>query len=112
MNKSHKFTLAEIMAPPKFKLGEIEASPGFLELLPAEFNSQENVELLAIYLRRHQRGDWGVVDDEEKAANEDALKYGDEKFLSAYIIDGTTFWVVTERDRSKTTFLLPEEYRT
>jgi hypothetical protein len=69
-------------------------------------------------LERHQRGDWGTVCDDDKAANDAALKDGDH-LLSAYPIDPATpckgfgdncLWIITEADRSVTTFLLPSEY--
>lgn len=61
-------------------------------------------------LRRHARGDWGDLDDEDRAANEAALKHG-ARLLSAYHTKaGTKFWIITEADRSATTVLLPEEY--
>ena len=63
------------------------------------------------YLIRHLAGDWGEVDAEDRNANEWSLVHG-ERLLSAYTMsDGKTkFWIITERDRSATTFLLPEEY--
>jgi hypothetical protein len=61
-------------------------------------------------LRRHARGDWGELDDEDRAANDVALKHG-ARLLSAYRTKaGTKFWIITEADRSATTVLLPEEY--
>jgi len=61
-------------------------------------------------LTRHISGDWGEVDAEDKAANDDALVDG-TRLLSAYrTIAGEKFWVITEADRSATTILLPEEY--
>jgi hypothetical protein len=61
-------------------------------------------------LRRHARGDWGDLDDEDLQANERALKDG-TRLLSAYHSSaGTKFWIITEWDRSATTVLLPEEY--
>nr|MBA2637786.1 hypothetical protein [Solirubrobacterales bacterium] len=55
-------------------------------------------------------GDWGEVDEEDKAANERSLKEG-TRLLSAYHLkDGTKVWLITEADRSATTLLLPQEY--
>lgn len=63
------------------------------------------------YIARHARGDWGIVDADDKRANDDALKVG-ARLLSAYMLrDGTTkIWIITEADRSATTILLPDEY--
>ena len=50
------------------------------------------------------------VDDEDRAANDNALR-GGERILSVYrSANGVTFWVITEADRSVTTVLLPEDY--
>ncbi len=62
------------------------------------------------YLLRHLTGDWGELCEEDKQANEAALKYH-LRILSAYhLTDGTKIWLITEWDRSVTTILLPEEY--
>ena len=58
----------------------------------------------------HITGDWGELDDHDRAENERSLKTGC-RLLSAYRLqDGTKIWVITEADRSATTLLLPEEY--
>jgi hypothetical protein len=93
-----------------FEPGRIVATPGAL----AACNSR----YLTTCLRRHLRGDWGCVADEDKATNHQALEDG-SRLLSAYPIDpalpclghgANTLWIITEADRSVTTFLLPEEY--
>ena len=61
-------------------------------------------------LVRHARGDWGDIDPEDVGLNDQALIEG-ERLLSVYTAEnGTRFWVITERDRSATTVLLPEDY--
>lgn len=62
-------------------------------------------------LARHWVGDWGEVDDEDKQANEDALKHG-TRLLSAYTHENTgeRIWIITEANRRLTTFLFPHEY--
>ncbi len=64
---------------------------------------------LAIYIQRHQSGDLGILDIEDKIANDEATKNG-ERVFSSYIICGRKVWIITERDRSCTTILLPSEY--
>lgn len=62
------------------------------------------------YLRRHVRGDWGDLCDEDKQLNEKALQDG-ERLLSCYNLEnGRRIYIITERDRKVTTILLPEEY--
>ena len=58
----------------------------------------------------HARGDWGLVDEVDWQANEDALIEG-LRLLSVYeSVGGKRFWVITEANRSATTVLLPDEY--
>lgn len=96
-------TLAKLLRqPPKFALGRIVATRNALDRLARE----EIEEALA----RHHRGDWGELDDEDRAANDAALRDG-SRILSAYTAGkGEKVWVITEADRSATTVLLPEDY--
>ena len=89
---------------PLFPLGHVVATPGALEALAQSGQSP------AEFLERHARGDWGLICDEDKQANEDALKDG-TRILSAYKTNlGLTVWCLTEADRSSTCILLPDEY--
>jgi hypothetical protein len=89
---------------PLFPLGRCVATPGALEALA------QAGEAAWTYFNRHVRGDWGEVCEEDKHANDDALRNG-ERLLSAYRTStGVKVWVITEADRSATTVLLPEEY--
>lgn len=88
----------------KFHPGQVVATPGALSAL--EDSNQAPSE----FLLRHVRGDWGLVDDEDKATNDSALK-NEGRLLSAYeTANGERLWVITEWDRSATTLLLPSEY--
>lgn len=98
------------MDPPKFDPGQMLATPGALEALAK--NDTDARPLLA----RHLSGDWGELCDEDRQANEDALKTG-ARLLSAYTLaDGTMLWIITEAapepdgPRPATTLLLPDEY--
>jgi hypothetical protein len=87
---------------PKFRLGQLVATPGIMELV--------NHEEITRALDRHISGDWGDVDEEDREANEQALVNG-LRLLSVYgSTSGTKFWIITEHDRSSTTVLLPSEY--
>jgi hypothetical protein len=93
-----------IITTSKFGLGRIVATPGALDAL--ERCEQAAAELL----HRHVVGDWGDLDEEDRAENELSVKKG-FRLLSAYRLrDGTEIWIITEADRSSTTVLLPEEY--
>ena len=89
---------------PKFSLGQLVATPGAIEALADA--SQTPMEFVA----RHIHGDLGDVCDEDRQANEDALRHG-ERLLSVYRTSkGVKIWIITEADRSSTCVLLPEEY--
>lgn len=89
----------------RFELGDVYLTPGAVEAL-------EEADVLGLrYLTRHAMGDWGDVSDDDKRANDRALVDG-SRIFSAYIlpVTGEKIWIITEADRSKTTFLLPDEY--
>ena len=93
-----------------FPLGQIVSTPG-------AFAACSHHHLM-VCLARHVTGDWGAVCPEDAALNDEALTLG-SRVLSSYPIDAAlpckgfgdnTLWIITEADRSVTTFLLPEEY--
>lgn len=94
---------------PLFRLGQILATPGALEAL------QKAGQAPWEFLSRHVTGDWGTVNDEDKALNNASLEDG-SRILSAYLLkDGRKIWVITEAEddqgqRAATTILLPDEY--
>ena len=85
-----------------FNPGQIVATPGALSL------AEQGIDLLA-FLQRHLIGDWGDLCAEDKAENNFSLANG-FRLLSAYETPAGSLWIITEADRSVTTFLLPEEY--
>ena len=92
------------MSGIKFSPGQVVATPHVMR----EFDKAGDDP--QAYLVRHIAGDWGEVNSEDWKANESSLNLG-ERLLSVYrMSNGTKFWIITERDRSCTTFLLPDEY--
>lgn len=92
------------MSGVKFSLGSVVATPGVLEAFRTSGDDP------MAYLVRHVAGDWGEVNTEDWLANEQSLLC-ELRLLSVYTMsNGTKFWIITEADRSATTFLLPEEY--
>jgi hypothetical protein len=86
----------------RFTLGQLVMTPGAMAKITQE--------LMIISLSRHVRGDWGDVDKDDRAANEQAV-HDNYRILSSYPAeDGEPFWIITEADRSSTTLLLPDEY--
>lgn len=89
-------------AKAKFPFGQIVSTPNALHQIPTD-------EIL-VALSRHVRGDWGTLENEDRNANDQALKHGG-RLLSAYhSTQGVKFWIITEADRSVTTVLLTEDY--
>lgn len=86
----------------KFRCGKLVSTPNALNHL-----SQDDI---LAGIARHQAGDWGDMDAEDRQANDQALIDG-TRILSVYhAVNGTKFWIITEADRSVTTILLPEDY--
>jgi hypothetical protein len=89
---------------PKFRLGQIAATPGALDALLMAGQTP------AVFLRRHVTGDWGELDEEDRRENELSVAHG-FRLLSSYTLsNGDKIWIITEADRSSTTLLLPSEY--
>ena len=89
---------------PRFELGRTVATAGIAAL---------GIDMIP-YLRRHHCGEWGDLDHEDKAANEDAITTN-LRILSKYHVEdeaGEThpIYVITEWDRSLTTIMLTSEY--
>lgn len=93
---------------PKFPLGNVVATQGAQHLFMDD-NEVLDMRAITVLLDRHASGDWGLVDADDKQANDNALEYGG-KLLSAYDVNGQRVWILTEWDRSYTTLMLPEEY--
>ena len=88
----------------KFPLGQIVATPEALKAI------EEAGQDPTFFLDKHAAGDWGEVDDGDKALNDQALVSGD-RLLSAYrTLKNERLWIITEADRSATTLLLPSQY--
>ena len=90
----------------RFVLGRLSMTRGTQAALPEQ-------SILDCF-RRHARGDFGDVCNEDFEANLDALSEG-LRILSVYHCDNkhgdrTKVYVITEADRSTTTVLLAEEY--
>lgn len=92
------------LQPVQFVTGQVVASPGALRLL-------EQHEVLPTQLiARHVRGDFGIVPEVDADSNRSAIKHGRARILSSYQVGAGRVWLITERDRSVTTILSPDDY--
>ena len=61
-------------------------------------------------LRRHLRGEPGLLCPEDVDQNVHAVERGDERVFSKFDTPHGAVYVITEADRSATTVLFPDEY--
>ena len=98
--KTNPMTITETL----FRLGRIVATPGALEALARAGQDAK------CFLERHASGDWGELDEHERAENDYSFAHG-FRILSTYrTAGGASLWIITEADRSSTCLLLPEDY--
>ena len=97
------------MVAPKFPMGQVVATPGAIEAMEKAGQTAD------FFLDQHASGNWGIVDEEDQALNDQAVVDG-SRLLSAYqTLKGGKLWVITEATddkghRAATTLLLPDEY--
>lgn len=93
----------------ELKLGRLVMTSGIARKITSDKDFQDFVNAS---FGRYIKGDWGDLSDEDKNANEEAVKCGDLRILAAYINPKTKekIWIITEANRSYTTILFPEEY--
>jgi len=108
-----KSGLNAMLTLPRFDLGAVVGTHGFVGLFDSPGLRQTAIDIV---LTRYLRGDWGLMDAEDSAANEMALDPASQgRIMAKYSIPvgpGTekAIYVITEADRSVTTLLLPSEY--
>lgn len=87
-----------------FKMGRLVATPGAIAFCDAN-----SINMIAL-VRRHLNCDWGDLDDEDKATNDEAVRTESGRILSMYQFPQGKVWIITEADHSSTCVLLPSEY--
>jgi hypothetical protein len=92
------------MEVTRFQPGLIASTPGAVEAF--ERTEGNPFKLLV----RHLSGDWGDVSPADAKENEYSVSRRLRVWSVYKLSDGTVVWVITEADRSVTTFLLPGEY--
>ena len=101
------FSLTEkLKRTSKFELGRLLMTRGVNDLVA---QNEKFAKFVWDSLKRHARGDWGDLDEEDKRENEYSLDKN-LRLLSAYKKDEQKIWIITESNRSATTILFPEEY--
>jgi hypothetical protein len=97
------FKTVALKCEPKFEIKKIVATPACMREVDPDY--------AITCLANHMCGDWGMVEGEDKVLNDRAVERG-QRILSVWPLPGAAgeFWILTEADRSVTTFLLPKEY--
>ena len=102
MRRNHNTTTQTSVT--RFTLGQTFITPGAEEAL--QIAGQTAIE----FLRRHMSCDFGELSDDDLRENELALRQGFRLFSAYQTGKGQKLWIITEADRSATTYLLPSEY--
>jgi 2-polyprenyl-3-methyl-5-hydroxy-6-metoxy-1,4-benzoquinol methylase len=87
-----------------FDLGSIETTSAAFAAL-AKANADR-----AVYLARHQRGDWGDVDQKQRQYNDWALEHEGIAWSTYKLSDGINLMIGAARDRSYTRVMLETEF--
>lgn len=85
-----------------FPLGKVVMTPGARDALKA-------FEVVQ-FLQRHAMSDWGDCCEYDWKANDESREEGGRLLSVYYTVSDEKIWLITEADRSVTTFLLPSEY--
>ena len=95
------------------KLGTIVHTPAFYRAAEKAYETQgiSPHTVMYLHLKRYVAGDYGVTDPESVEQNKETPISGNRCSMAVYEMpDKTKFWIITEWDRSVTTFLLPSDY--
>jgi hypothetical protein len=95
--------LGTIPGKPRFLLGNPMASRRAKEALA------EDASQIARLLRRHVTADWGEISAEQRRRNFWAIHNGGLIMSQHEVFGGERIYLVTDADRSRTSFLLPSE---
>jgi SAM-dependent methyltransferase len=95
--------IASVYAQMLFPIGTVEITPRAAAALAGVQGG------VAIYLDRHQSGDWGD-DADDRAASDRALRFGHQITSNYTLPDGADLFIITAVDRTTTRVLLADEY--
>ena len=91
----------------RFNLGQVVMTRGIDNEIQ---RNGEFAKFIAKSFIRHCNGDWGELDEEDKAMNDSAVANSDDRIVSRYTYNGKPIYIITEWDRSYTTILFASEY--
>jgi len=95
----------EVFKSDYFELGMQVVTAGIHSAMKMPMFAYE----VGLCMKRYCNKDWGVMDEEDKETNNQALIDGN-RIMAAYETCKGKIWIITEADRSVTTVLFPDEY--
>ena len=101
-----------MIASKFFNMGQVVVTKSINDLMAAE---QKFAVEVTVALQRYVVKDWGNLDEEDKKANEEALKYPDDLYvMGAYDTSKGKIWIITNRisemaGDNATTVCFPDE---
>ena len=101
-----------MIASKFFNMGQVVVTKSINDLMTAE---QKFAVEVTVALQRYAVKDWGNLDEEDKKANEEALKYPDDLYvMGAYDTSKGKIWIITNRisemaGDNATTVCFPDE---
>ncbi len=89
-----------------------------LRKVPIYCTSEINMRMKNVVFKRqineslgsYYNGDWGILCDEDKDLNDEAVESGTDRVLATYTTIYGEIYIITEADRSATTILFAREY--
>ena len=93
------------------RLGRVVMTRGIKAKIEAEWGRARKFnDAIRRALGQYKRGNWGKTDRQGAKMNDEAAEDGESRILAVYPTVEGDIWIITERDRSATTILFPNEY--
>lgn len=97
-----------IISNMKFKLGQVVQTKSISEARQEDENFSNEVDKC---FARYCNADWADMEyEDDKAMNDAAIANGNDRIFATYKTSRGKIYIITERDRSFTTILFPEDY--
>ena len=91
-----------------FELGQVVQTEGISNARQEDENFSNEVDKC---FARYCNADWSDMEyEDDKIMNDEAIKNGNSRIFATYKTSIGDIYIITERDRSVTTILFPEDY--
>ena len=91
----------------KFDPGKIVMTRGIGAII--DQRPEYHAEIVSI-LERYAGCDWGILGEDDKTMNDNAVERNDDRILARYHTSEGDVYVITKYDRSYTTIMFCKEY--